>query len=228
MRGVAGKLETGEPPRLVGRQLQRLDLGGDGDAHADQAGLHGDLAQLIERRQALGNEQTLRMAVVAAAPVGHGGDRQHAHDDAEFALQPGLQRAGKIVAGIEQRGERLGLLLDRGEMVRPPLEDLAHLVDRQAGAGQRGRPPLAGQQVGQVGQTVGLLAIGAEQLHHCGRGVGRGLGDLDQFLVARQFAGQQRVGEHLLQRRDRVAAARPAIRRYRPCRPRPAEHAAAR
>ena len=31
-----------------------------------------------------------------------------------------------------------------------------------------------------------------------GGGIGRRLGDLDQFLVARQFARQQRVGEHFL------------------------------
>ena len=90
-------------------------------------------------------------------------------------------------------------------MVGPALEDLAHLVDRQPRAGQRGRPALARQQLGEVGQPLGLLAIGAEQLDHRRRRVGRGLGDLDQFLVARQFAGQQRIGEHLLQRRDRAA-----------------------
>ena len=93
----------------------------------------------------------------------------------------------------------------RGKMVRPALEDLADLVDRQACRRQRGRPALPRQQLGKVGQPFGLLAIGAEELYHRRRGVGRRLGDLDQFLVARQFAGKQRVGEHFLQRRDRAA-----------------------
>ena len=103
MRGIAAEFEAGEPAGLVGRQLQRLDLGRHRHRHADQAGFHRHLAQLVEGRQALGQEQALRMAVVAAAPVRHGGDRQHAHDDAVFALQPGLQRAEQVVAGIEQR-----------------------------------------------------------------------------------------------------------------------------
>ena len=90
-------------------------------------------------------------------------------------------------------------------MVGPPLEGLAHLVDRQAGGGQRRGPALAGEQLVEVGQPPGLLAIGAEELYHRGRRVGRGLGELDQFLVAGQFARQQRIGEHLLQRRDRAA-----------------------
>ena len=80
-------------------------------------------------------------------------------------------------------------------MVGPALEDLAHLVDRQPRAGERRRPPVARQQFGEVGKSVGLLAIGAEQLYHRRGRIGRRLGDLDQFLVARQFAGKQRVGE---------------------------------
>ena len=130
------------------------------------------------------------MAVVATPPIGHGGDRQNFHDDAVLALQPRLQGAEQVVAGLEQRRERLGLLLQSGKMVRPPLEHLMHLVDRQARAGQRRGAPLAGEQLGQVRQALGLLAIGAEQFDHRGRRIGRGLGDLDQFLVARQFAGQ--------------------------------------
>ena len=157
MRGIAGKFETGEPPRLVGRQLQRLDLGGDGDAHPDQAGFHGDLAQLIERRQPLGNEQPLRMTVIAAAPVGHGGDRQHAHGNAEFALQPGLQRAGKVVAGIEQRGERLRLFLDRRKMVGPRAR-ISRAPRRSAAWRRKARSPCPRGRAGRKGRTAGRPA----------------------------------------------------------------------
>ena len=201
--GIAAEFEAGEPARLVRGQLQRLDLAGHRDRHADQAGLHRHFAQLVEWRQALGQKQALRVAVVAAAPVRHGGDRQHLDDDAVFALQPGLQRTEQIVAGIEHRGERLGLLLERRKMVRPALENLVHLVDRQAGAGKRGGPALARQKFVEIGKPLGLFAIGAKQLDHRGGSVGRRLGKLDQFLVTRQFADQQRIGKHFLQGGDR-------------------------
>ena len=191
--GIAGELEAGEPAGLVGGQLQRLHFGGDRHVHADEAGLHRHFAQLVERRQALGDEEALRMAVVAAAPVRHRGDRQHLDHDAVFALQPVLQRRQKIVAA-EKLAEGFGLFLDRGEMVRAALENLAHLVDRQAGGGDR-RPALARQQVRQIRQTLRLLAIGAVELDDGGRRIGRAFGELDQFLVARQFAGQQRIGK---------------------------------
>ena len=92
-----------------------------------------------------------------------------------------------------------------GEMVRSGAR--RSRAPRRSAAARRERrgPALAGQQLVEVGQALGLLAIGAEELYHRRRGIGRGLGDLDQFLVARQFAGQQRVGEHFLQRRDRAA-----------------------
>ena len=141
------------------------------------------------------------MAIIATAPVRHGGDRQHLDHDAVFALQPGLQRTEQVVAGIEHRGERRGFLFKRREMVRPPLEDLVHLVDGQASTGKCRRPPLARQQLVEVGQALGLLAISTEQLYHRSRSIGRRLGKLDQLLIARQLAGQQRVGEHLAQRR---------------------------
>ena len=73
-------------------------------------------------------------------------------------------------------------------MVGTALEDFAHLVDRQARARQRGGLALARQHLVEVGQALGLFAVGAEQLYHRGRSVRRGFSDLDQFLVARQFA----------------------------------------
>ena len=88
-------------------------------------------------------------------------------------------------------------------MVRTALENLVHLVDRQAGAGQCRRFALARQQLVEVGKALGLLAIGAKQLYHRGGRVGRRLGQLDQLLVARQFADKQRIGKHFLQGGDR-------------------------
>ena len=184
MRGVTAEFEAGKPAGLVGGEFQCLDFGGHGDRHADQTGLHRHLAQLIEGRQPLGQEQALRMAIVAAAPVGHGRDGQHLHHNAVFALQPGFQRAKKIVAGVEHRREGFRFLLDAWKMVRAALEDLMHLVDRKACAGERGGAALAGEKLVEVGQALGLLAIGAEELYHRGGSVGRSFGDLDKLLIA--------------------------------------------
>ena len=128
------------------------------------------------------------MAVVAAAPVGHGRDRQQLYRDAVLAPQPGLQRGEEIVAGIEFRSERLGGFLDSGEMGGRCSKISLHFVDRQPRAGERRGAALAGEKRVEVGQALGLLAIGAKELQHRRRGVGRGLGELDQFLVAGQFA----------------------------------------
>jgi hypothetical protein len=54
----------------------------------------------------------------------------------------------------------------------------------------------------------------------CG-GVGRGFGDLDQFLVAGQFARQQRIGEDLRSARSAAGLAL-QFARIDACRPRPA------
>ena len=179
--------------------------------HADQAGFHRHLAQLVEGRQPLRDEQALRMAVVAAPPVRHGGDRQHA------------SRRCRIRASARPSARRTDRRQDRASAVKASASSSmpAKWFGRRSNtsrtssigslcAGQRRRPALARQKFGQIGQALGLLAIGAKQLDHRGRGIGRGFGDLDQFLVARQFAGQQRVGEHLL-------AAPRSSRRASPC-----------
>ena len=51
--GIAGNLETRQPPRLVGRQFQAAELFQDRLAKSQLRRLQGDLAQLIEGRQAL-------------------------------------------------------------------------------------------------------------------------------------------------------------------------------
>ena len=145
------------------------------------------------------------MAVVAATPVRHGRDRQQLDRDAMLSLQPRLQRGEQIVAGIKLGNESLGGVFDSGEMSRAMLEDFPDFVDRQSRAGERRSTALASQKRVEVGQARGLLAIGAEELLHRSRRVGRGLGEVDQLLVAGQLACQKRIGKHLLERRDRAA-----------------------
>jgi len=57
----------------------------------------------------------------------------------------------------------------------PALEHLAHLVHRQPRARDRRAAPLARQQLVEVRQALGLLAIGAEQLYHRRRRIGAAL-----------------------------------------------------
>lgn len=63
-------------------------------------------------------------------------------------------------------------------------------------------PALMRHQFGKVRQPPRLLAIGPIELCDRRRCVGRGVGEVDQFLIARQLAGKQRIGEGFLQRRD--------------------------
>jgi hypothetical protein len=60
----------------------------------------------------------------------------------------------------------------------------------------------ARQKIGKVGEPCCLFAIGAVELIEGGRGIGGGLGHLDQVLIARQFAGQKRIGEDFAQLAD--------------------------
>ena len=99
-----------------------------------------------------------------------------------------------------------GLLLDRREMIGAGFEDLAHLIHRHAGVGQFGHSPLARQHGRDVGHPARLLLVGAIELDDGGGGIGRGFGNLHHFLVARQFTGEKRIGEHLLERHQRLAA----------------------
>ncbi len=120
-------------------------------------------------------------------------------------LSQAFSAAKRSSPGSSLASEGLGRVLDARQNGWTMLEDFPDFVDRQPRGGQRRRPALAGQQRVEVRQARGLLAIGAKKFQHRRRGVGRGLGEIDEFLVARQLASEQRIGKDLFQRRDGAA-----------------------
>ena len=111
--------------------------------------------------------------------------------------QPALEGAGKVVARRERGMETFRRLIDSAEIVRAVLQLVTHLVHRQQGTRQGGGMSLAGEQIGKIGEARGLLAIGAVELEDAARDIRRGVSDLHQFMITRQFARQQRICEDL-------------------------------
>ena len=207
MRGVACQLEAREAPRLVAPEGQRANFSGKRLAEGELRRFHRDLAQLVECRQTLREEQPHANAGRSgAASSGMCATGSMRTDMPCSERSHAFRAAAKVVARVEAGMEGFRLLLDAREIVRPALQHLAHLVDRQPGAGQRGCAPLAGQERGEIREPRILLAVGAIELDHARCRVRRRFGHLDQFLVAREFAGKQRIGEDLLQRGERAAA----------------------
>ncbi|MNX81847.1 hypothetical protein D3C86_1135500 [compost metagenome] len=139
------------------------------------------------------------MAVITPPEVRHGVYRQGSDHDTVVFLQPCPQPGGEIIARRQLFMELFRRRIDGVEIGRPVFKDMPHLVDRQAGGGERRFVPFPRQKIGKVGKALRLFPVGPVKLEDTACRIGRRICDLDQLLRRRHLTGKQRIGEDFTQ-----------------------------
>ena len=91
-------------------------------------------------------------------------NRQGADHDAVVFLKPCTKAGGEIVTRRKVFVEFFRRRIDGMEIDRPVFKDVAHLVNRQTGGGERRLMPFPRQKIGEVGKALRLLPIGPVKL----------------------------------------------------------------
>ena len=91
-------------------------------------------------------------------------NREGADHDAVVFLKPCPQPGGQIVARRQVFVKFFRRRIDGMEIGRPVFKDMAHLVNRQTGGGERRLMPFPRQKIGEVGKALRLLPIGPVKL----------------------------------------------------------------